>query len=330
MAIPEHVEVLLNGVEAWNQWRKRNTKITPDLTHLDLSPERIKGTDICVDFDEEESTPGFEIHGIRAFLPGIDLRGSKLSGAVFRNAFLENAIFSNTIMNEVVFDDCIAESALFRQAVISNASFKGAYISRSFFTNAELHNSTFESADLSQANFQNAKMQDVDLRNSDMRGATFDEALILRPKFNTKSKYQGINLGSCFGSQRFNRTARDQGYIEEWRQTFWGRLLYWPWQVSSLCGRSFGLWAFWSLFIAFIFGCRIFQMGPECFHSQYQQWSFLTAQYYSIVTFSTLGFGDVVPKCTSGAVLVATEVVIGYLMLGGLISVLANKIARRG
>ncbi len=48
-----------------------------------------------------------------------------------------------------------------------------------------------------------------------------------------------------------------------------------------------------------------------------------------IVTFTTLGFGDVTPKTTKAALWVMAEVVVGYIMLGGLISILANKLARR-
>jgi len=53
--------------------------------------------------------------------------------------------------------------------------------------------------------------------------------------------------------------------------------------------------------------------------------------YYSIVTFTTLGFGDVTPKIVNGwtPLIVVFEVILGYIMLGGLISILANKIARR-
>ena len=57
-------------------------------------------------------------------------------------------------------------------------------------------------------------------------------------------------------------------------------------------------------------------------------WGF-TPFYYSIVTFTTLGFGDVTPLTKTGQVLVTIEVVFGYLTLGLLISILANRVARR-
>jgi hypothetical protein len=51
--------------------------------------------------------------------------------------------------------------------------------------------------------------------------------------------------------------------------------------------------------------------------------------YYSVVTFTTLGFGDIKPVTEIAAMVVMLEVVLGYVMLGGLISILANKLARR-
>jgi len=47
------------------------------------------------------------------------------------------------------------------------------------------------------------------------------------------------------------------------------------------------------------------------------------------VTFTTLGFGDIIPTLEWVQRWVMAEVVMGYVMLGGLISILANKLARR-
>ena len=52
--------------------------------------------------------------------------------------------------------------------------------------------------------------------------------------------------------------------------------------------------------------------------------------YYSVVTLTTLGYGDVTPASTAAQIVALIEVVIGYVMLGGLICLLSNKLARRG
>jgi len=51
--------------------------------------------------------------------------------------------------------------------------------------------------------------------------------------------------------------------------------------------------------------------------------------YYSIVTLTTLGYGDVVPASAPAQVLATIQAVLGYVGLGGFLSILANKMARR-
>ncbi len=57
----------------------------------------------------------------------------------------------------------------------------------------------------------------------------------------------------------------------------------------------------------------------------------LSPWYFSVITFTTLGFGDLTPKpeCWQAQAWIMAEVVLGYVMLGGLISIFANKLARR-
>ena len=90
------------------------------------------------------------------------------------------------------------------------------------------------------------------------------------------------------------------------------------------------LWAAWSVFLAigfaFIF---FFYLGREALNIANLPWSLHTMIYYSVVTFTTLGFGDVTPKTIEAAYWIMSEVILGYIMLGGLISILATKLARR-
>jgi len=57
--------------------------------------------------------------------------------------------------------------------------------------------------------------------------------------------------------------------------------------------------------------------------------TWFTPYYFSIVTYTTLGFGDVKPHDLAGELLVSIEVIFGYLTLGLLLAVLADKVARR-
>jgi len=104
-------------------------------------------------------------------------------------------------------------------------------------------------------------------------------------------------------------------------------LIFNIWKFTSNCGQSLLRWSIISFFIALIFGLIYGFVGIPGFEMKHQTWfSFF---YYSIVTFTTLGFGDITPKIWYTEILVSIEVIIGYFMLGGLVSIFSNKFARR-
>jgi hypothetical protein len=122
------------------------------------------------------------------------------------------------------------------------------------------------------------------------------------------------------------RKVRDDMFLLKFKDDHpnWFRV----WWFFADCGRSFMRWAAWCIVIACLFGFVFWGMGTENFkipegHSPFAYF------YYSIVTFTTLGFGDIVPMTLCGRILVTLEVILGYIGLGGLISILANKLARR-
>ncbi len=140
----------------------------------------------------------------------------------------------------------------------------------------------------------------------------------------------------------FKRYVADQQFIRAFSKA--NPILARLWRWSSDYGRNLGLWAFWSLIIAFLFALAYMPfpswtpdwmqtLSPQ-FHQATGQYSgepltFWNSFYFSIVTFTTLGFGDVVADNATARLLVTLEVILGYLMLGGLISIFANKLASR-
>jgi Ion channel len=73
----------------------------------------------------------------------------------------------------------------------------------------------------------------------------------------------------------------------------------------------------------------IFRLFPGLLNSDPGAKTWFTPFYFSIVTFTTLGFGDVRPACAMGQIIASTEVILGYITLGLLLAVLAEKLARR-
>ena len=104
--------------------------------------------------------------------------------------------------------------------------------------------------------------------------------------------------------------------------------IFWLWSLLDY-GRSLVRTALGALAAAIGFGF-IYRTWPGMLYHEYptpDNW--FTPFYYSIVTYTTLGFGDVIPKTLAGQIVVTIEVICGYLTLGLLISILANKVARR-
>ena len=140
----------------------------------------------------------------------------------------------------------------------------------------------------------------------------------------------------------FKRYVADQQFIRAFNQANPTLAKLWRW--SSDYGRSLGLWALWSVFFAILFTFA-YMPFPEWLPAWIQAWAprfhqttgfysgrtltFSDCFYFSVVTFTTLGFGDVVADNAPARFLVALEVIFGYVMLGGLISIFSNKLASR-
>jgi hypothetical protein len=137
----------------------------------------------------------------------------------------------------------------------------------------------------------------------------------------------GVCLNGCIGSPRFIRDAKDNEFIEEFQGD--NKILWALWSVTSDCGRSVGRWIFWSIIFAGYFAGIFFLLGREGHFKMELPFNLFTAIYYSVVTFTTLGFGDVTPISSIAMIDVTLEVILGYVMLGGMISILATKLARR-
>jgi hypothetical protein len=124
-----------------------------------------------------------------------------------------------------------------------------------------------------------------------------------------------------------SRQIKDDIYVMKFKK--FHPIWYKIWWLFADCGRSFLRWALWSILFTVFFAAKFFSMGADAFFLDRLPFDFETMLYYSVVTFTTLGFGDITPIKIEAARLVMVEVIIGYIMLGGLISILANKLARR-
>jgi hypothetical protein len=119
-------------------------------------------------------------------------------------------------------------------------------------------------------------------------------------------------------------------------------------------GRDFSRLALWVVFFAFIYG-HLYAGAPvmyplnkcapcaevlESAEPKFAWWPRdaevagaslgFRPYYYSIVTLTTLGYGDVRPLNTPAEILAASEAILGYVLLGMLVSMLVSNPGRRG
>lgn len=115
------------------------------------------------------------------------------------------------------------------------------------------------------------------------------------------------------------------------------------WKYSCSYGISLARWFITSAIIIVFFGALYSQhdyastssealnhflrtLKPSVKITTVNNW--FSPYYYSVVTFATLGYGDITPSNLAGQISSVIEVLTGYLMLGGLLSVFSKKIVR--
>lgn len=121
MADETQLSILKAGVEAWNQWRKENPTVQPDLMKADF---------------EEES------------LAGVNLSGSILRRTQFVRADLNAANLS----------DANLELADFRWADLRQADLARTNLTEADFHKADLTGANLEGADLTRANLEDSRL----------------------------------------------------------------------------------------------------------------------------------------------------------------------------
>ncbi len=148
--------------------------------------------------------------------------------------------------------------------------------------------------------------------------------------------FTGIDTSLMDASQNpgLKRDIEDEQFIEDFHEKH--PVMYWLWARSSNCGRCLSLWALWSFIFASFFGIvywafpKLVYIGaPLAKYDHSFPANLLVKVYFSVVTFTTLGFGDIKAATWLGTIIVGLEVVLGYFFLGGLIAILASKLARR-
>lgn len=223
------------------------------------------------------------------------------------------------------------------RARLDGARLTGLNLSLANLGRANLRKATLRRTNLAGANLTKCELEDADLRDANILDTKLahirytEDGFLQRGTVLMETNIQDAR----YVDPLLTRCANDQYYLYvmkyKYRRNFLFRIFFFLWWITCNYGKSIILWGGWSLFMAIGFASIYFYiLGEGAFAiSGELPWQFSTMLYYSVVTFTTLGFGDVLPNTTLAAWCVMAEVILGYVMLGGLISILATKLARR-
>jgi hypothetical protein len=148
MADQSHLDILSQGVEAWNEWRTAH----PEVRHPDLSGADLEG----------------------ASLSYTRLRRANLSGANLRKADLQNIDLFETNLRQAHL-----EEADLRQAKMRKAHLEGAYLFKARLLRANLSKAHLQKADLREADFRQANLSEARLDGADLKGTKLTSATLV-------------------------------------------------------------------------------------------------------------------------------------------------------
>lgn len=297
-----------------------------DLSGLDLTGSDLSGADLSRAKLAGATLFQVSLRGatmFRADLSKAELSAADLTGANLEEARLDGAGLGFAVCREASFVHADLHGATLSQADLSAADLRMARLEGSRLCSAVLVKASLAKANLSGADLTEADVEDAVLDGADLREST------LRSLRNfQKARWIGVDLREIdfTGAHLCRRFILDQNFIEEFRtQGRWSEWAYRIWWLTSDCGRSMLRWSFCTAVLAFLFaGIYPFLSIDYGDHP-----TSLSPVYYSVVTLTTLGYGDVVPSSVPAQIVAMIEVVTGYFMLGGLLSILSNKLARR-
>ena len=144
MANPEHLAILKQGVEVWNQWREENPEIQPDFMEAELFNEDLSGADLS------------KARMFKATLPGVNLS----------KANLHRAFLSNANLRRVKFDRADLSSADLTDADLRIASLSDSNLRYAHLEGVNFYEASLQGADLNFAFVAYTIFGDVDLKNT--------------------------------------------------------------------------------------------------------------------------------------------------------------------
>lgn len=224
VANSEHLKILTQGVDVWNQWREEHPEFQPDLGSANLSRTTLKRADLQEVYLRDANLRG-------AQLSGANLRGAQLFGVEFQEANLSEVDMREANLSWANLSRANLRWANLSKATLSRAILNGADLCESYLVGANLNEANLSEAYLNGVNLSQANLYRADLIGTDLRGATLNEAKLIYTKLG------GANITDVclWESQRAGWSIRgilcEAVYWDEYRLQ---RIIYAPGEFERL------------------------------------------------------------------------------------------------
>lgn len=234
---------------------------------------------------------------------------------------------SGTRLLESLKGQGLSRGALEREVGRFHGKFdlRGIPLPGSDLAGLDLGDIDFFAADLRDAKLRGARLAGSYLSEADIRGADFsfanlDEAMVDNAIYDLETSFVGVdirrvnfNLASMLQDQ-----ARFQQRIAHMKQR--NPCLAFALRVTCNYGQSLSLWAMWIVGFMVTFAVIFMHLPGE------REVGFIEALYFSVITFTTVGYGDIAPVTMAGKVAVMVQASLGYMMGGLLIAILTKRL----
>lgn len=168
MANQDHLDILKQGVETWNQWRKEHADILPDLSNAHLSETAFSGVNLSAANLRRVVLKRATLS--KANLRDANLRGATLSSIDLRGADLRGAILGRANLSDGNLSEANLYRANLRGTDLSRASLNRASLNRADLSKADLSRADLSAADLSLAILVETNLTEVTLTDCHIYG----------------------------------------------------------------------------------------------------------------------------------------------------------------
>ena len=330
-------------ITEWNEWRVNNPEKDVLLEGAKLGESYLRSALLNkgdVEWDNKKCNLTGEVYLEGAILLGARLESANLRDAHLENAKLVGANLENAILAGANLENAKLVVANLENAILVGANLENAILGYANLKNAKLWGTNLENAELELANLENAILVGANLENANFEGATVDgKTLVWECELDRMTNFQGVGLGSIRinpqTKQLLEYNIRRRNWEKWYREHPQIKWLVKPFWLMSDYGLSTSRIIFTFFGLALVFANIYYHWGriapPGIVRNLFvgengvavPWWLVpLRTLYFSIVTMTTLGFGDMYANAHSvwGHIMLSLQVILGYVLLAALVT----------